>query len=86
MAGMSSTGTAIARAEHWWQASEVVRIFPDGNAVENFLIWLTRRQLGRKRLLDTLFAASLQETGVKRVITNNERDFRIFGCFEIVRF
>lgn len=77
---------AIARAEHWWQASEVVRIFPDGNAVENFLTWLTRHQLGRKRLLDTLFASSLQEAGVKKIITNNERDFKVFGYFEILTF
>ena len=77
---------AISRAEHWWQASEVIRIYPDGNTVEHFLNWLTRYQLGRKRLLDTLFASSLQQAGVKKIITNNERDFKIFGCFEIVSF
>ncbi len=77
---------AISRAEHWWQASEVIRIFPDGNSVENFLNWLTRHQLGRTRLLDTLFAASLQGAGIKHLITNNERDFKIFACFEIVTF
>jgi hypothetical protein len=26
------------------------------------------------------------QAGVKRLITNNERDFRGFGCFEIVTF
>ena len=77
---------AISRAGHWWQASEVIRIFPDGNTVEHFLNWLTRHQLGRKRLLDTLYASSLQQAGIKKIITNNERDFKIFGCFEIVSF
>ncbi|MCB1227639.1 MAG: PIN domain-containing protein [Verrucomicrobiales bacterium] len=77
---------AIGRAEHWWQASEVVRVFPDGQAVTGFLGWLSRYQLGRKRLLDTLLAATFQQAGVKRLITNNERDFRNFGCFEVVTF
>ena len=52
----------------------------------DFLGWLSRYQLGRKRLLDTLLAASFHQAGVKRLITNNERDFRGFGCFKIVTF
>lgn len=77
---------ATARAEHWWHAQEVVRVFPDGTAVTTFLTWLKQHSLGRKRLLDTLLAASLQRSGVRHLITNNERDFRILGGFEIVRF
>ncbi|NQW99306.1 hypothetical protein HQ447_01515 [bacterium] len=58
---------AISRAEHWWQAAEVVvRVFPDGQAVTDFLVWLTRHQLGRKRLLDTMLAATFHCAGVKR--------------------
>jgi predicted nucleic acid-binding protein len=81
-----SMAEAIGRAEHWWQAAEVVRVFPDGQAVTDFLGWLSRHQLGRKRLLDTLLAATLHQAGVRRLITRNERDFRGFGCFEIVTF
>lgn len=77
---------AISRAEHWWQAAEVIRVFPEGQTVTDFLQWLTRHQLGRNRLLDTLLAASFKQAGVRKIITNNERDFRIFGCFEIVEF
>lgn len=77
---------AIDRAEHWWEAEEVLRVFPDGQAVTDFLAWIVRHQLGRKRLLDTMLAATFRRTGVKRLITNNERDFRVFGCFEIVTF
>jgi len=47
---------AISRAEHWWQAAEVQRVFPDGECVTDFLSWLARHRLGRKRLLDTLLA------------------------------
>ena len=79
-------GEAVARAEFWWQAAEVVRVFPDGRAVSDFLAWLARYQLGRKRLLDTLLAATFQAAGIKRLISNNVRDFEVFGCFEIVTF
>jgi predicted nucleic acid-binding protein len=77
---------AINRAEHWWQAAEVVRVFPDGQTVTDFLAWLTCYQLGRKRLLDTMLAATFHGAGVKRIVTNNERDFRVLGVFEIVSF
>lgn len=77
---------AINRAEHWWQAAEVVRVFPDGQTVADFFSWLTRHQLGRKRLLDTMLAATFQSAGVKRIVTNNERDFKVLGGFEIVGF
>lgn len=77
---------AIGRAEHWWQAAEVVRVFPDGQAVTDFLGWLARHHFGRKRLLNTLLASTFYQASVKRLVTNNERDFRVFGCFEIVTF
>ncbi len=77
---------AVSRAEHWWQAAEVVRVFPDGQTVTAFIVWLTRHQLGRKRLLDTMLAATFQNAGVKRILTNNERDFSVLGVFEIVNF
>ena len=77
---------AIGRANHWWQAAEVVRVCPDGQAVTDFLGWVARYQLGRKRLLDALLAATFHRAGVKRLVTNNERDFKVFGCFEIMTF
>ena len=77
---------ALSRAEHWWQAAEVVRVFPNGQAVTDFLVWLTRHQLGRKGLLDTMLAATFQSAGVKRIVTNNGRDFKVLGTFEIVDF
>jgi len=81
-----SMAEAVGRAQHWWQAEEVLRVFPAGPAVTDLLGWLARFQLGRKRLLDTMLAATFKQAGVKRVVTNNERDFKVFGCFEIVSF
>ncbi len=81
-----SMSDAIARAEHWWQSAEVRRVFPEGNGVTDFFSWLKRYQLGRKRLLDSMLAATFQQAGVTRIISNNEKDFTIFGCFEVLNF
>lgn len=61
-------------------------MFPGRQAVTDFLGWLTRYQLGRKRLLDTMLAATFHNAGVKRIVTNKDRDFRVFEAFEIVHF
>ena len=81
-----SLAEAVARAEHWWQAAEVRRVFPDGQGVMDFLGWLTHYQLGRKRLLDTLLAATYRRAGVRHLLSNNDKDFTVFDCFEIVPF
>ena len=76
----------ISRAEQWWQAPEVVRVFPDGNSVPDFLAWLRQLQLGRKRLLDTLLAASFRNAKVTKIITNNAKDYQVLGEFEVIEF
>lgn len=81
-----SVPEAILRAEHWWHAAEVRRVFPDGQGVVDFLNWLSRYRLGRKRLLDTLLATTYQRAGVRHLLSNNDRDFAVFGCFEIITF
>ena len=42
----------------WWTARDAVRVFPDEQATLRFLDWLQQHALGRKRLLDTLLAAT----------------------------
>jgi predicted nucleic acid-binding protein len=77
---------AIRRAEHWWDAAEVVRVFPDGEVGGAFLAWLRQHRLGRKRLLDTLLAATFHRAGIRRIITNNERDYRVLGVLDVVTY
>jgi predicted nucleic acid-binding protein len=77
---------ALARAEHWWQAREVVRIYPEGDAVTTWIEWLRDHRLGRKRLLDTMLAASAYTQGISSIVTNNETDFKIFGRFKILTY
>ena len=79
-----SMAQALAKANFWWGAAEVERVFPDEQAVGRFLAWMQEHGLGRRRLLDTLLAATYHRAGVTRIVTSNARDFRVFGVFELI--
>jgi predicted nucleic acid-binding protein len=78
-----SMDAAIVKASHWWNAAEVRHVFPTSQSTDLFLQWLTKYRLGRKRLLDTQLAACFWDAGVRRILTSNARDFRLFG-FDVV--
>jgi predicted nucleic acid-binding protein len=71
-------------AEQWWTAREVVRVFPDDAATRQFLAWLQQFSLGRKRLLDTLLAATYRQAGIQSLLTTNPADFGVFGAFTCI--
>lgn len=77
---------ALERAERWWNAIEVTRIFPDGTTVDDFFGMIRKFVLGRKRLLDTMLAATFQQHDVRKIITNNEADYRALATLEIVSY
>jgi predicted nucleic acid-binding protein len=79
-----AVGQARERAERWWTAREVVSAFPDEHTVPMFLAWLREHALGRKRLLDTLLAATYFTNDVQSIVTTNQRDFRVFGRFSVL--
>lgn len=37
-------------------------------------------------LVRSLLAATYRRAGIRRLLSNNEAGFRIFGCFELVTF
>ncbi len=71
-------------AEQWWLAVDVVHVFPADAAIQQFLSWLQQFSLGRKRLLDTLLAATYQHAGIQSLLTTNEADFSVFGVFSCI--
>ena len=75
---------ALAKASFSWNATEVERIFPNDQVASQFLAWMQEHGLGRKRLLDTLLAATYYRSGVTRIVTSNARDYRVFGVFELI--
>ena len=75
---------ALRVARDWWEAAETEQLHTDAASVAVFFDWMTCHRLGRKRILDTMLAATLHEAGVKSLLTLNPDDFRIFGCFELL--
>lgn len=78
-----SIDVAINRAESVWNAQETIQVFPDSAATSQFFIWMRQHQLGRKRLLDTILAATFHAVSIKSVVTLNRSDFELFGYFTI---
>ncbi len=79
-----SADQAVGKAGFWWNAREVARVCPEEESVAQFLAWMKARKLGRKRLLDTLLAATYYGCGVTTIATSNARDYRTFGVFELI--
>jgi hypothetical protein len=76
--------TARRLAEQWWTAQEVVRVFPNDDATRQFLTWPHQFSLGRKRLLDTLLAATYGQAGIRSLLTTNPADVTVFGVFACI--
>ena len=77
---------AVEKARFWWNAREVARVFPVEETMAQFLTWMREHDLGRKRLLDTMLAATYYANGITTIATSNARDYRGFGVFELVEF
>jgi predicted nucleic acid-binding protein len=74
---------ATERAAFWSEAQEVTLLSADDHANALWLQWLADFRLGRKRLLDTLIAATWHVAGVREIWTLNPRDFTVFEIFQI---
>ncbi len=73
--------TARNIAEKWWTAVEVKQVAADSGAMDQFFVWHRLHGLGRKRILDTLLAATYRAAGVNHILTTNAKDFTILGGF-----
>lgn len=80
-----STDEALAIADRWWTARETRQVEQGADAVALFFDWMARHRLGRKRLLDTLLAATYVAAGVRQIATSDWRDFAVYDGVEVVR-
>lgn len=71
-------------AQKWWTAHEVTRIVASEAAMAQFFVWHRALGLGRKRILDTLLAATYRSAGINSLLTTNATDFAILGGFQFV--
>ncbi len=68
---------SLSIAEQYWNASDWRRLLPQPGTGTRTLDLFRRHRLGRKRLLDTYFAATLLDNGVSTLITCNSVDFGV---------
>ena len=76
---------AVELSELWWNSEECRPVSTDQEACRLFLSWMHEFGLGRKRLLDTLLAASYHRAGVTRLASTDWRDFERYGVFTVER-
>jgi len=76
--------TALEKAQGWWEAKETAHARPTPESMDQFWKWMKEHRLGRKRLLDTMLAATYFSHGVRAILSSNARDYSPFGCFEVI--
>lgn len=76
---------ALELSELWWHAQECRHATVDREVGALFLTWMHTFRLGRKRLLDTLLAATYHRAGVVRLASTDWRDFERYGVFDVMR-
>lgn len=75
---------ALRRIRQWWDAPEISRVAQDLRVVHRTVELMEAHGLGRKRILDTVLAATLDAAGIRRLATLNVPDFHGFGFIEVV--
>ena len=76
---------ALDLCEQWWHAEESSVVVADAEVGALWLTWMRELRLGRKRLLDTMLAATYYRAGARRLASTHWRDFTRYGVFEVVR-
>lgn len=75
---------ALAVARLYLSRTNVELISPDEQALSKTFDLLEAHQLGRKRIADTLLAATLLQNKVKEIITCNPGDFSAFNELNVI--
>lgn len=75
---------ALAVARLYLNRPNIVCLAADEASTHLAFDLLERYRLGRRRLADTLFAATLLRNGVRTLLTCNPQDFRVFEGLEVI--
>ena len=68
----------LVQTRSWWDADQVRRVWPDDAAADMFHRWMAEHSLGRRRIPDTLLAATYRGAGITAIVSSNARDYRPF--------
>lgn len=77
-------GEALALARLYLGRANVECLATEASAVAAAFDLVDRHRLGRKRLADTLLAATFLQQGVRQLVTCNREDFEIFPGLELI--
>jgi predicted nucleic acid-binding protein len=77
---------ALGKAREWCLAREIDHVAPSKEALLEFTSQMASRRLGRKRVLDTLLAATLMSAGIRCIITGNGTHYSGFSGLEVIDF
>ena len=80
-----SMSQALEWVQLWLNAAEVNSTSPTPAALERFFAWMSEHNLGRKRILDTMLAATYVTAGINHLITSNSADYRIFRDLQLIK-
>ena len=75
---------AVGFVRSLWSSREVVRVVPRVSVVTRMSELIERFKLGRKRILDTALAATLEAAGIGTLATLNPRDYEVLPFLEVV--
>lgn len=80
-----SMDQGLEMAERLRGAKEIVHILPDSSVPNRVAELMRRFSLGRKRILDTMLAATLDAASITRLATLNPKHFQIFSFLDLVK-
>jgi predicted nucleic acid-binding protein len=75
---------ALEKADRWWHASEVQQVLTSADSFALFLEWMRGLRLGRRRIHDTLLAATCVTAGITEIVTSDREGFGQFAGLSIV--
>lgn len=79
-----SMGEAVEVGRSLAEAREVLWVMPSRDVLPRTLDLLRELKLGRKRILDTALASTLECAGIERLATLNAKDYEIFPFLKLV--
>jgi predicted nucleic acid-binding protein len=74
---------ALEWSRYWSDAVETTLCPSDLAVHQQWQQWMEEHRMGRKRLIDTLLAATWHVAGIVEIFTLNPRDFGVFDRFVI---
>jgi len=75
---------AVSVARDLWNAPETIRVPPGPSMLHRVFELLESLRLGRKRILDTALAVTLNQAGVSRLATLNGKHYEVFAFMEVI--